>query len=89
MLLKIFDNIVCKEPEYAEKGKRYDLEVEKIIAPLHEKMTAEEVEEIRGLIYKATYYAQRDGFVLGARTMAQIMCETSCTAEHPVPKFGE
>ena len=65
MLLKIFDNVVSKEPEYAEKGKRYDEEVEQIIAPLHKKMTAEEVEEIRGLIYKATYYAQIDGFVLG------------------------
>lgn len=77
MLLKIFDNIICKEPEYTEMAKRYDEEVEKIIAPLHEKMPAEEVEKIRGLIYKATYYAQRDGFVLGARTMAQIMCETT------------
>lgn len=84
MLLKIFDNIVCKEPEYAEKGKRYDVAVEKMIAPLYEKMAAEEVEKIRGLIYKATYYAQRDGFILGARTMAQIMHETSGAAEQPI-----
>lgn len=81
MLLKIFDNIICKEPEYMEMAMRYDEEVEKIIAPLYEQMDAVEVEKIRGLIYKATYYAQRDGFVLGSRTMAQIMCETTDTAE--------
>lgn len=81
MLIKIFDNVVCKELEYMEIAKRYDEEVEKIIAPLHGKMPAEEVEKIRSLIYKATYYAQRDGFVLGARVMTQIMCETTVTEE--------
>ena len=86
MLIKIFDNIICKEPEYMEMDKRYDEEVEKIIAPLYENMLAEDVEKIRGLIYKATYYAQRDGFVLGARTMTQIMCETSDTDERSVKR---
>ena len=86
MLIKIFDNIICKEPEYTEMAKRYDEEVEKIIAPLHEKMPAGEVEKIRGLIYKATYYAQRDGFVLGARMMAQIICETTVIEERSVKR---
>ena len=81
ILQKIFDNIVTKEPEYTEMGKRYDQEVEKILSPLQEKMTVEEVEKIRSLIYKATYCAQRDGFILGARTIAQIMCETTGTGE--------
>ena len=31
MLIKIFDNIICKEPEYMEMAKRYDEEVEKIV----------------------------------------------------------
>ena len=75
ILIKIFDNVVCKEPEYTERGMRYDKEVDRILSPLYESMSCEEVEKIRGIVYKATYYAQRDGFLLGARTMEQIMKE--------------
>ena len=77
MLIKIFDNIVCKGPEYTERGKRYDEEVERILAPLYESMSRKEVELIRGMVYEATYYAQRDGFLMGARTMELIIKESA------------
>ena len=65
MLLKLFDNVVCKESEYTERGLQYDEKVEQIVSPLYEAMTDTEVETIRRIIYTATYYAQRDGFLMG------------------------
>lgn len=43
MLIKIYDNIVCKESEYKEMAKRYDEEVEKSLALLYVNMLAEDV----------------------------------------------
>ena len=75
MIDKIYDKIICTEDEYVVGSKRLDEKVEEIISPLSSKMKAEEVEEIRTLIYKATYYAQKEGFRLGVKMVASFMNE--------------
>lgn len=74
---KIYDKIICTEDEYVVGSKRLDEKIEEIISPLSSKMKAEEVEEIRALIYKATYYAQKEGFRMGVRTVVKFMREAN------------
>ena len=70
---KIYDKIICTEDEYVVGSKRLDEKIEEIISPLSSKMKAEEVEEIRALIYKATYYAQKEGFCLGIKAAVSLL----------------
>ncbi|MBE5892240.1 MAG: hypothetical protein E7286_02540 [Lachnospiraceae bacterium] len=78
---KIYDKIICTEDEYVVGNKWFDEKVEEIISPLSSKMKAEEVEEIRALIYKATYYAQKEGFKLGVNATVKLMNEVINTTK--------
>lgn len=47
--------------------KNIDAEIQEIVIAYEEKFNAEELEELRGLLYQAALIAEQEGFVLGMR----------------------
>lgn len=81
LLSKIYDKVACYEKDGIHFGSEYDCQVEEILKPLRENMAESEVEEIKELVYAASYYAQKYGFMLGVRFMAKFMSEAMESAE--------
>lgn len=75
LLDKLYDKVICSEPGYMELGKQFDQEVDRILEPLKQTMSAPEIEKIRAVIYQASYYAQKNGFRFGFKAAQQIMKE--------------
>lgn len=72
---KMYDKIVCTEDECIELGKRLDDVVEEAIKPLFETMSEEEVENVKEMVYKVVYVAEKDGFRLGIHTTVTFIAE--------------
>ncbi|MBQ2883318.1 MAG: hypothetical protein IJE43_06055 [Alphaproteobacteria bacterium] len=81
LLSKIYDKVAYYEKDGIQFGNEYDCRVEEILKPLRETMAESEVEEIKELVYAASYYAQKYGFMLGVRFMAKLMLEAMESAE--------
>lgn len=75
LLSKIYDKVAYYEKDGIQFGNEYDCRVEEILKPLRENMAESEVEEIKELVYTASYYAQKYGFMLGVRFMAKFIAE--------------
>ena len=72
---KFYDKVICTEPEFTEVGKQFDQEVDKILEPLKETMSAPEIEIIRAVVYRAAYLAQKNGFMLGVSAGVELTKE--------------
>ena len=81
LLDKIYDKVIFQEKEYTYLGKKFDEEVEKIIAPLYETIEKAEVEKLRAIVYDIAYLAQKDGFKLGVQMAMEFVQETKVCAE--------
>lgn len=81
LLSKIFDKIAFYENDGIQFGIEYDAQVEELLAPLRATMSESDVEEIKELVYAASYYAEKCGFMLGVRFMARFMSEAMEIAE--------
>ena len=55
LLDKVYNQVICTEPEYTELGLKFDAEVEKLIEPLEQTMSKKEIENIRSMIHDAAY----------------------------------
>ena len=53
----------------------YDAQVEELLEPLRATISESDVEEIKELVYAASYHAEKYGFKLGIRFMAKFMSE--------------
>lgn len=75
LLSKVFDKIAFYEKDGIQFGMEYDAQVEELLEPLRATKSETEVEDIKELVYAASYYAEKFGFVLGIRFMAKFMSE--------------
>ena len=81
LLSKIYDKIAFYEKDSIQLGIEYDVQVEKLLEPMRAVKSESDVEEIKELIYAASYHAEKDGFMLGIRFMAKFMSEVMESAQ--------
>ena len=81
MLSEIYDKVVYYSSSSVELRKEFDKKVDEILKPLEETKSESEITEIRELIYTASYYAEKCGFMIGTRFMAKFLAEAIGTAE--------
>ena len=75
LLSKIYDKVVFYEQEYTKLFSEYDCKVEELVEPLKTTKSESDIEEIKELIYAASYDAEKYGFMLGVRFMAKFVAE--------------
>ena len=76
LLSKIYDKVVFYEKDGIRFGMEYDVQVEKLLEPLRTTKSEADIEEIKELIYAASYDSEKYGFMLGARFVVKLMAET-------------
>ena len=81
LLSIIYDKVVCEESDSVQFGKEFDAIVEEMIEPLRSGKEDAEVEEIKELIYRITYFAEKYGFVIGVRFTGKLLTEVMKTRE--------
>ena len=81
LLSKIYDKVVCEESDSVQFGKEFDAIVEEMIEPFRSGKEDAEVEEIKELIYRITYFAEKYGFVIGVRFTGKLLTEVMKTRE--------
>ena len=81
LLSKVFDKIAFYEKDGIQFGIEYDAQVEELLEPLRVTKPESDVEEIKELVYAASYHAEKYGFMLGVRFMAKFMSEAMESAE--------
>jgi len=72
---KIFDKVVCVEPDYKIFGKSFDKQLDLLLEPYKQDLSVQNEDKLRALIYSAAYYAQKDGFNMGVRASMKLMME--------------
>ena len=75
IISKIFDKIAFYEKDGIQFGVEYDAQVEEMLEPLRTTKSESDIEEIKELVYAASYHAEKYGFMLGVRFMAKFMSE--------------
>lgn len=75
LLSKIYDKVVFYEHLGIQYGNEYDCKVEELVEPLKATKSESDIEEIKELIYAASYDAEKYGFMLGVRFMAKFVAE--------------
>ncbi len=75
LLSKIYDKIVFYEKGGMKCGEKFDTVVNEVLEPLKENKTEEEIENIRELIYQASYSAEKYGFYVGVRFIVRFFVE--------------
>ena len=75
LLSEIYEKVVYASENYNRLNQMFDSEVEEMICPLKDRLTAEELDELRSLIYNASYTAEKNGFYLGVHTAVQFFKE--------------
>ena len=75
LLSRLYDKVIAQSEESIAFGMRYDEVVTELVKPLYETMDEEAVEEIRELIYSASYSAEKYGFYLGIHTAVKFITE--------------
>ena len=69
LLSKIFDKVAFYENDGIHFGMEYDAQVEELLKPLRATMSESDAEEVKELVYAASYHAEKYGFMLGVRFM--------------------
>ena len=64
LLEEIYEKAVYASDTYNQMNQKFDEEVETLIQPLRNQISAEELDDLRGLIYSASYVAEKNGFML-------------------------
>ena len=77
LLSKIYDQVVYFEPDAIELSKKFAEEVSGLVAPLREAMSEDELENVKSMIYSATYSSQKHGFCLGVHAAVKVLLEAA------------
>lgn len=83
MWSKFFGGILFYEQDYVEYGRLLDRDITKIIEPLRESMTADELDVIKNMMYSVSYSAEKYGFYLGIRTALTMFVEAMQLPDDP------
>ena len=76
LLSEIYEKVVYASDMYNELNQIFDEEVENLIQPLKDQISAEELDELRGLIYSASFTAEKNGFYMGVHTAMKFFTES-------------
>lgn len=76
LLSEIYEKVVYASDMYNELNQKFDEDVENLICPLKEKLTAEELDELRGLIYTASFTSEKNGFYMGVHIAVKFFTES-------------
>lgn len=75
LLMKIYNEIIQYEETSIELGKALDEEATKLLMSYKETFNDEDSETVKALMYNLAYEAQKTGFLLGVKTVFQILIE--------------
>lgn len=75
LLSEIYEKVVYASDMYNELNQKFDDEVENLIQPLKDKISAEELDELRGLIYSASFVAEKNGYMMGLHVAVKFFTE--------------
>ena len=75
LLSEIYEKVVYASDIYNKLNQAFDDEVENLIQPLKDQISAEELDELRGLIYSASFVAERQGFKMGVHVAVKFLTE--------------
>ena len=76
LLEEIYEKAVYASDMYNELNQKFDEEVEALIQPLKDQISKEELDELRGLIYSASFVSERLGFKLGVHVAVKFLTES-------------
>lgn len=72
LLKKFFDDIISYEKDFVKMDAIINREIEKHTAEYQKKMSIEEIEELKNLLFEITRISEREGFFLGLRYAVRI-----------------
>lgn len=75
LLEEIYEKVVYASNEYNQLNQKFDEEVEALIQPLKDQISAEELDELRGLIYSASFTAEKNGYMMGIHVAMKFFTE--------------
>ena len=76
LLSEIYEKVVYASDIYNELNQKFDEEVGNLIQPLKEKISAEELDELRALMYSASFVAEKNGFYMGVHVAVKFLSES-------------
>ena len=76
LLSEIYEKVVYASDMYNELNQTFDEEVEALIQPLKDQISTEEADELRSLIYSASYVAEKQGFMMGVHVAVKFLTES-------------
>ena len=77
LLSEIYEKVVYASNEYNRLNERFYSQVEEMMCPLKDKISSEELDELRSLIYNVFYTAEKNGFYLGVLVLLKDSEETA------------
>ena len=72
LLKRIFADVISQEEDCVMTDKYIDTKVQLIVDNYKEKLTDDELEELRGLLYQVALIAEKEGFVLGTKYLFKV-----------------
>ena len=75
LLEEIYEKAIYGSDLYNELNQKFDEEVENLIQPLKDQISAEELDELRGLIYSASFVAEKNGYMMGIHVAVKFFTE--------------
>lgn len=75
LLSEIYEKVVYASDMYNELNQKFDSEVEALIYPLKDRLTKEELDALRELIYMASFTAEKNGFYMGVHIAVKFLAE--------------
>lgn len=73
LLKRIFTDVISREDDSFATDKYIDSRVQEIVDNYSKKVSDEELEELRGLLYQVALIAEQEGFVLGMRYLLKMI----------------
>ncbi len=75
LLKKIYEDVIQHERVSVEMGNRVDRWVDTLTEPYKEQLNAEQMEQLRNLMYSTAIKAEEEGFQLGIRMIVKLVLE--------------
>lgn len=76
LLSKLYDQVANEESKDTQFDKECDCRIDEALKPLRERMTESEIDDVKALVYAASYYQAKSGFVLGVRFIVRLLMES-------------
>ena len=72
LLKTIFTDIISKEDDCIKIEKYIDTKIQEIVGNYAERLNADELEELRGLLYHVALISEKEGFALGMKYLLKM-----------------